>query len=367
MSVTLDYRFVTGAAEALPGGVLQLQNPLLAMLDAIHMHGSIGKAATQLELSYRHLWGELKRHEAAFGQALIIGGQGRAAQLSAFGERLLWAEKRILARLLPQAESLAGQLDRELLLAVDPGLRLLPACASHDLLFSGLRDALLRDARVLLDVDYVGSTQALERLNAGACTLAGIHLPLDDDRLCRRGSRIHSALGRELRLGAHKLIRFARREQGLIVAPGNPLGLNTLNDLARPGVVFVNRLPGSGTRLIFDELLVRAGVWPADIAGYATEEHTHLSVAASVAAGSASCGFGLRAAADRFGLGFVPLAHEQYFLVCLKDALETPAMQAVLDLLRGGDFRRFVEAVPGYDAEAAGEIVSLRRTLPWYK
>ncbi|NMG75387.1 substrate-binding domain-containing protein [Aromatoleum diolicum] len=367
MSVTLDYRFVAGAADVRPGGALQLQNPLLAMLDAIHAQGSIGKAATQLNLSYRHLWGELKRHEAAFGQALITGGQGRAAQLSAFGERLLWAEKRILARLLPQAESLAGQIDRELLLAVDPGLQLLPTCASHDLLFGALREALLRDARVLLDVEYVGSTQALERLNAGACALAGIHLPLDDEHLCRRGSRIHAALGRELRLGTHKLIRVARREQGLMVAAGNPLGLSTLNDLARPGVVFVNRLQGSGTRLIFDELLVRAGVWSADIAGYASGEHTHLSVAANVAAGAANCGFGLRAAADRFGLGFVPLAHEQYFLVCIKDVLETPAMQAVLAALRGAAFRRQAAAVPGYDAEAAGEIVSLRRTLPWYK
>ena len=367
MSVKLDYRFVTAAADALPGEGLQLHNPLLGMLDAIRVQGSIGRAAVQLGLSYRHLWGELKRHEAAFGQPLIAGGQGRAAHLSAFGERLLWAEKRVLARLLPQAENLAAQIDRELLLAVDPGLQLLPTCASHDLLFGALRDRLRHDARVLLDVDYVGSTQALERLNAGACALAGIHLPLGDEGLCRRGSRIHLALGRELRLGAHKLIRFARREQGLIVAPGNPLGLASLHDLARPGVVFVNRRRGSGTRLIFDELLLRAGLWAVDITGYASEEHTHLSVAANVAAGAASCGFGLRAAADRFGLGFVPLAHEQYFLVCLKPALDTAAMQAVLDVLRDADFRRFAASVPGYDAEAAGEIVSLRRTLPWYK
>ena len=367
MSVKLDYRFAAGHADVRAGEMLQLQNPLLGLLDAIRAQGSIAQAAAQLGLSYRHVWGELRRHEAAFGQALIAGGQGRAARLSAFGERLLWAEKRILARLLPQAESLAGQLDRELLLAVDPGLQVLSTCASHDLLFAALRDALLDSQRVLLDVDYVGSTRALERLNAGACMLAGIHLPLDDERLCRRGGRIHVALGRELRLGVHKLIRFARREQGLIVAPGNPLGLAALDDLARTGVVFANRQTGSGTRLIFDELLARTGLAPADIAGYASEEPTHLSVAANVAAGSADCGFGLRAAAARFGLDFVPLAHEQYFLVCLKEALESPAMQAVLDTLRGSPFRSIADAQPGYEAEAAGEIVSLRRTLPWYK
>ncbi|BAL22833.1 substrate-binding domain-containing protein [Azoarcus sp. KH32C] len=367
MSVKLDYCFVPGAADALPERVLQLQNPLLAMLDAIHMHGTLGKAATELEVSYRHLWGELKRYEATFGQALIVGGQGRAAQLSEFGERLLWAEKRILARLLPQAESLAAQLDRELLLAINPALQVLRVCASHDLLFSGLRDALWHQAGVLLDVDYVGSAQALERLNAGACVLAGVHLPFEDEELSRRGSRIQLALGPELRLGMHKLIRFMGREQGLIVRQGNPLGLASLADLTRPGVAFVNRPRGSGTRLILDELLARDGIAPERIAGYATEEATHLSVAASVAAGHASCGFGLRAAADRFRLGFVPLVREQYCLVCLKEALDSEPVRVVLDFIRSPDFRLLVETLPGHDAEAAGEIVSLRRTLPWYK
>ncbi|WP_332675593.1 substrate-binding domain-containing protein [Aromatoleum sp.] len=367
MTVKLDYHFVAGSSEALRGHGLPLHNPLLAMLDAIHAQGSIATAARELGLSYRHLWGELKRQETVFGQPLISGSQGRPARLSAFGERLLWAEKRILARLLPQAESLAGQLDRELLLAVDPALGVVPTAASHDLLFGALRERLLGAARMLLDVEYIGSSQALQRLNAGVCALAGIHLPVDDAELCRRGSRLHLGLGRELRLGVHKLVRFARREQGLIVAPGNPLGLASLEDLGKAGVVFANRAPGSGTRLIFDELLARSGVPALGLCGYDTAEPTHLSVAANVAAAIANCGFGLRAAADCFGLDFVPIAQEQYFLVCLKPALETAAMRAVLDVLASEDFRRFARAVPGYDADAAGEIVPLRRTLPWYK
>lgn len=165
----------------------------------------------------------------------------------------------------------------------------------------------------------------------------------------------------------HKLIRFARREQGLIVAPGNPLRLASLEDLGKPGVRFANRAPGSGTRLISDELLARTGVPVRELAGYDSAEPTHLSVAANVAAGIANCGFGLRAAADCFGLDFVPIAHEQYFLVCLKPARETAAMGAVLDVMAGEDFRRFARAAPGYDADAAGELVALRRTLPWYK
>jgi putative molybdopterin biosynthesis protein len=340
---------------------------LFATLAAIRDHGSISQAAKALAVSYRHLWGFLKQQEAAFGHALLAGGQGRAARLSDFGERLLWAERKVLARLLPEVESLAGKLDRELLLAVEPDLQVLHVSASHDLLLGTLGDCLKDRARILLDVEYVGSSQALDKLNVGACRIAGIHLPLDDERLCQRGSGIHLGLGRRLRLGDHKLIRFATRAQGLMVAPGNPLRLGSLHDLERNGVVFVNRPAGSGTRLLFDELLSQAGRSPAGIVGYEVEERTHLSVAACVAAGSATCAFGLRMAAEYFGLDFVPLASEQYFLVCRKPMLESTEMQAVLNVLRSDDFAHMVCAVPGYGPGRAGEIVSLRKTLPWYK
>lgn len=367
MSVQLDFRFDVDADGWAGDDGLPLRNPLFALLDAIRQRQSIGGAAQHLGLSYRHVWGELKRYEKQFGQALVAGGQGRAARLSPLGERLFWAEKRALARLLPKAEHLAGQLDRELMLAVDPGLSVVPTCASHDLAFGLLREHLRGQERVLLDAEYVGSVRALQRLNAGACVLAGIHLPLGDERLCRRGGRIHTALGRELRLGVHKLIRFARREQGLIVASGNPLRVDTLHDLLRPAVRFVNRQDGSGTRLLLDELLARGGIRTSDIAGYPSAEPTHLSVAATVAAGDADCGFGLRAAAERFGLGFVPVLGEDYFLVCLKQSLDSPPIQALIQLLGHPEFRSRAAALPGYELSGAGEIMSLRRTLPWYK
>jgi putative molybdopterin biosynthesis protein len=367
MSIKLNYSFFSETSPGAPYGEIQLQNPVFEVLAAIRDQGSIGKAASALGFSYRYMWGFLKKQEEAFGHSLLASTQGQAARLSDFGERLLWAEKKMLARFLPEAESLAAKLDRELLLAVEPDLRLLPVFGSHDLLFPALRDRLQRHARVLLDIGYVSSLQALEKLNDGACQLAGIHLPLEDERLCRRGSVIHLALGRQLRLADHKLIRFVVREQGLMVAPGNPLGLSGLSDLGRDEVDFVNRAEGSGTRLLLDELLVLAGMSAHRIAGYGLEEPTHMSVAASVAAGHANCGFGLRAAAERFGLGFVPLVSEQYFLVCRKEALESEVTQAVLDVLRSDDFSRLAAAVPGYTAAGSGEIVSLRRTLPWYR
>ena len=367
MSVKLDYSFFTEAPLGAPYGELQLQNSLFTMLAAVRETGSIGKAAERLGLSYRHLWGVLKKQEVAFGQPLLSGVQGQAARLSEFGERLLWAEKRMLARVMPQAESLAGQLDRELMLAIDPGLQSIAVCASHDLLFGALRDRLRRHARLLLDIDYSGGNAALERLNDERCKIAGIHLPLSDESLCQRGSAIHAGVGRYLRLGDHKLIRFACREQGLMVPPGNPLGIQGIADLQRAGVVFVNRDAGSGTRLLFEELLQQARLASSAVVGYRAEEPTHHAVAASIAAGAANCGFGLRAAAERLGLGFVPLVSEQYFVVCRKASLDSFALQALIDVLKSDNFRRLIDAVPGYSSAGSGEIVSLRQTLPWYK
>lgn len=367
MSVRLNYSFAAEPPLSAPYGEPQLQNPLYAMLAAVRDTGSIGKAAEKLGLSYRHLWGTLKKHESSFGEPLLTGAQGQAARLSGFGERLLWAERRIIARVLPQAESLANRIDRDLQLAIDPRLESIPVCASHDLLFGPLRDRLRRSANLILDIDYQTSATALDRLNSGSCQIAGIHLPLADPALCKRGSVLHAEIGRHLKLGEHKLIRFARRDQGLIVAQGNPLSLESIGDLLAPGVVFVNRPLGSGTRVLLDELCRKAGIIAAAIDGFRNAEPTHQAVAATIASGEANCGFGLRVAAERFGLDFVPVISEEYFIVCRKAKLETPTIQSLIEILRSENFHRLIGALPGYSAGDAGEIVSLRRTLPWYK
>lgn len=367
MSVKLDYSFFSEQPLGTPYGEVQLRNSLFTMLAAVREAGSIGRAAERLGLSYRHLWGVLKGQEVAFDQPLLSGAQGQAARLSEFGERLFLAERRMLARVTPQAEILAGQIDRELMLAIDPGLQLIPVCASYDLLFGALRDRLRRHSRLLLDIDYAGSGVALERLNDDRCQVAGIHLPLSNGALCERGSAIHAGIGRHLRLGEHKLVRFVTREQGLMVPAGNPQGLQGVADLKRPEVVVVQRNPGSGTRLLFEELLVQVGLEPSSIAAYGNTEQTHLAVAASVDAGLATCGFGLRAAAERFGLGFLPLVTEQYFVVCRKATLDSLALQALIEVLQSDNFRRLIDAVPGYSSVDSGEVVSLRKTLPWYK
>lgn len=365
MSVHFSYVF-----EPLAGGspaALQAGEPLLAILRAIAESGSMNLAAGRLQLSYRHLWGYLREQEARFGAALVDRRRGRRMRLSALGERLLAAERLILARHLPSMELLAGQIDNEFQAAVDPGLQRIRIAASHDLLFGALRNLAREQTRLLLDIDFLGSAPALERLNNGEVPVAGIHLPLDTPAICQRGTGIHLRVGRQLRLGEHKLIRMSRREQGLIVAAGNPRQIRGLADLARPGIRFINRQAGAGTRLILDDLLALHGIAPAAINGYPHEELTHLAVAAAVAAGSGDCGLGLRASAAALGLDFIPLLQEQYFLVCTRATLDSEALLQLRALLEAPAYRELVAGTPGYDPEGAGQIISLRHSLPWYK
>lgn len=346
---------------------LMADQPLLAMLRAIRDAGSMNLAAAKMQMSYRHLWGYLRKQETHFGAHLVERKRGQRMRLTALSDRLLSAESLILARHMPNMEMLAGQLDNELLAAANPDLPRLRIVASHDLLFSGLRQLACQQTPILLDFEFLGSAPALARLNDGKAQVAGIHLPLDHPAICQRGTYLHLKVGRQLRLGEHKLIRMSNREQGLIVPAGNPLKVRGLKDLARPEVRFINRQAGAGTRLIFDDLLTLYGISEAAVHGYSHEELTHLAVAAAISAGIGNCGLGLRACAERLNLDFVPVLREQYFLVCTREMLDSPPMLQLRQVLTSTEYAELVAKTPGYDPEGAGQIISLRHTLPWYK
>jgi putative molybdopterin biosynthesis protein len=355
LRIQLDYAFTHSDAR-------HLGNPLFALLEAIRDAGSIRQAAINLSLSYRHVWGELKRWEAELGHPLIVWEKGRNARLTPFGDKLLWAEQRARARMRPQIENLAAEMESAFVVVFDDSAHVLTMAASHDLLLPRLKDA-LAPLGVHLDLRHHGSLNALAELAAGRALVAGFHVGDDHPP----GSLTARSFKRLLTPGQHKLIDFVRRRQGLMVARGNPLELGTLADLARPEVRFVNRQPGSGTRVEFDQLLAAADIDARHIAGYAHEEATHLSVAAAVASGAASAGFGIEAAALEYGLDFVPMAYEHYYLVCLKQTLDHPAVQVLLAALQGSAWRRQIQGLKGYAAAEPGEIVSLTRALPWYR
>ena len=155
-----------------------------------------------------------------------------------------------------------------------------------------------------------------------------------------------------------------------MVAPGNPLDLNGLTDLKhnKTGIQarFANRALGTGTRVVLDELLPKAGLTPADIHGYEHTEPSHAAVAHAVLSGQADAGLGIEAAAVQAGLSFVPLAKERYHLVCLKAALEQPGIIALCNLLQTPHWQGAIAAIPGYSAQQSGEVLSMRKVLPWW-
>jgi putative molybdopterin biosynthesis protein len=346
----------------------EVQNPLFDLLSAIAEHGSIQQAARAMGASYRHVWGSCKQWEAVLGEPLVHWVQGQPARLTPFAERLLWAEKHARSRLVPHIEALRAELERVLAEALDGHQQVLTVHASHDLALPLLRDlAAAPDAagdRLHIELKFAGSMDALRALAEGRCTVAGFHVPpLSDPRtLFARG------LKPLLKPGQHKLIGCMRRTQGLMVAHGNPLQLHGMADVAARGTRFVNRQPGSGTRLLADHLLAEQGLEPGRIARYfEASEDSHVAVAAAVAAGVGDVALGIEAAARSFGLDFVPLVEEDYFLVCLAATLDQPAVQALRAVLQQPRWAETLAALPGYRAAQPGEVLALTRALPWWR
>lgn len=155
------------------------------------------------------------------------------------------------------------------------------------------------------------------------------------------------------------LVTLVHREQGLIVAKGNPKGIQTLSDLARPDVRFVNRQRGAGTRVLLDYRLGQLGINAAQVQGYAREEYTHLAVAAAVQSGVADCGLGIAAAAYALELDFRPLEQERYDLAIPRAFYESELLAPLLSVIRSAEFRRAVMALPGYATTSSGKVVAV--------
>ena len=232
--------------------------------------------------------------------------------------------------------------------------RTIVAIGSHDLVLD-LAASHLRvlDPEVTLASSNVGSLGGLVALRDGLCHLAGSHL-LDPET----GEYTLPYLPRVLGAGCDVVVvRLVHRQQGLIVARGNPLGLTGLHDLGRPGLRYVNRQRGAGTRVLLDHQLRRLGLAPGDITGYQREEHTHLAVAAAVAAGRADTGLGILAAARAFGLDFVPVAEEPYDLVLTRQAHDCDLLAPLWALLADEQFHAAVESLGGYSCAETGRRV----------
>jgi putative molybdopterin biosynthesis protein len=356
--IGLSYE-LTGKAQS---ATARLSNPLMQLLQQVHAQGSISKAAKALGLSYRHVWGELKRWETALGQPLVLWERGQAAQLSPFGQRLLYADQQAQARLAAQIDSLQAELERNLALAFDPHAQVLALHASHDEALSHLRTHSAAH-KLHLDIHFTGSIDALRALHEGRCAVAGFHTRMPAEA----GSLAAQTYKPLLQPGVHKLIGFVQRSQGLMVASGNPHQLRSLQEVAVKRVRYVNRPAGTGTRVLLDELLAEQGIAKTALHGYRKTEPSHQAAALAVAQGQVDCALGIEAAAKAQGLGFVPLVQERYALVCHKEALSSSAVLALCKLLRASSWLQEVAQLSGYAPLQSGKIVKMTQALPWWQ
>jgi putative molybdopterin biosynthesis protein len=226
---------------------------------------------------------------------------------------------------------------------------------SHDLSVELLARSLLEGTpQVTLSLDFIGSLGGLMALARGEADIAGTHLWDEITGAYNVPFVRHVLPNRRV-----VLLNLVQRVQGLIVPEGNPQELQSVADLVRPEVRFVNRQPGSGTRVWLDIQLRHEGVESGEIYGYDQEESTHLGVARAVAEGEASVGVGIRAAAAAYGLGFLPLGEERYDLAVPWEVWDTAALMALRNMVTSSHFKNAITALGGYDVSQTGSELLL--------
>ncbi len=249
-----------------------------------------------------------------------------------------------------QAKAHAFLLE-QLLLPLHPGKQPVIFSGSHDLALELLAQSPCGD----LDIYTlpVGSLDGLVALRQGICNATGCHLYDPGTGDFNSPFVRHFFPDRKM-----VLLTLAHREQGLIVAPGNPLQVHGLEDLLRP-IRFINRNRGSGTRLWLDGQLTHLGISPHQVLGYSDEAFTHTQVAAAIQSGLAQVGLGIHAAAASHNLDFIPLFHERYDLAMSQEQLNDKRISPVFDKFYSGEFRQGVQSLSGYDVTHLGDQIIL--------
>lgn len=322
---------------------------LMDLLRALGRHATLRAAAAETGVSYRAAWGLLLDAKGLVGAPLVELQRGRGARLTRLGSSLLQADVRLRREMEPLCARFEVTADRSE--STTTPLRL---AASHDPLLAEFCERVAIPSGLLSEISFRGSSESLALYARGAADIAGFHVTIGDDA---------DEFRRVLRPARDRLVRFVDREQGLIVAHGNPLKLATLADVARQRARFVNRQRGSGTRLIVDRLLAGHGLAPDRIRGYGTEEYTHLAVAATIAAGRADAGIGVRAAAAQLDLGFVPVLRERYWFVLRERTLAGAAARRLVAALKERAFARLARKFAGYAFEHAGSVASFEEAF----
>jgi molybdate-binding protein len=250
-----------------------------------------------------------------------IGGTNRRAEVVAFAQEEAAQNRLLLAGCDPATGLLSSMVEKI------SGVEIVSAAASSKL--------------------------ALTWLDEGKVHIAGSHL---ED--AKTGEFNLPFLRKQFPGQDFSVVTFARWEEGLVIAPGNPKDVLKIEDLARRNIRFVNREAGSGSRGLLDRLLEKAGMDGQKVQGYDRVALGHLAAARCVASGDADVCIATRSAAQTFGLDFIPLRSERYDLVMLRKTAELPAVKAFLDVLQRSTLRRKLEMLAGYDTSETGKVIA---------
>ncbi len=244
------------------------------------------------------------------------------------------------------------EVEAELLVEEQEILNTLVIIGSHDITIDIISDEIRRMGHdIRISSGNVGSLGGLLALRKGICHLAGSHL-LDTET----NEYNISYVKKYLKGTKVTMVHLVERDQGLIVAKGNPKGIKGLEDLAQGDISFVNRQAGSGTRILLDYTLAQLELPSEAIMGYDHEEFTHMAVAVDILSGTADCGVGIYAAAKALDLDFIPMAREQYDLIIPSTSMEQPGIQVLMKTIGSQNFRDRVLALGGYDPGKSGQI-----------
>ncbi len=339
-------------------GEILAMGEVLQLLAAVDECGHIAGACQARRISYRHAWGLLRKAEAEFQTALIETSRRRGSRLTNFARHLLWANRRIDARLAPTFESIASELQDELQRLYSEELSVLRLHASHGFAVEGLMRLANDQDMMPLELRYRTGIEALASLDRRECDLAGFQVP---------GASYEKPIlrhyARWLNPDRMLLLHLAERNTGLFVQSGNPKNIRSIADLVRPDVRFVNRQIGSSTRYLVHLMLEELDIDPNEVRGFDTGEFTHMAIAAHIASGMADVGIGVETAAWRCGLAFIPLAKERYFFGINKDLVGTHALQRLLDLMNGEAYQSYVKDLVGYDCRLMGQVQTLEQAF----
>ena len=222
---------------------------------------------------------------------------------------------------------------------------------SHDNTLDLLADQIKAVSNdITVSSSHVGSMGGLMAIKKGACHMAGAHLLDPDD-----GSYNISYIKKYLPDQKVRIVNLVMRDQGLIVPKGNPENIQSIEDLKNKNLQFINRQPGSGTRILFDYKLKALGISADDIQGYENDEYTHMSVAVSVLSGRADAGLGIQAAAQALDLDFIPIVTEEYDLVIPDRFYKTRKVQVLLETITTREFQDRVMSLGGYSTKNTGK------------